>query len=534
MTKQPNIVVIIADHVAFEGHYGQDRFEYRWPNLEKIAGKGCWFDKAYAITPICTPSRASFLTGKRPDKHGLRWNSEYPIPHNRRDFRADERLYCDALNDAGYDNYYYGKWHCGVNKTAQDYGLTGWSLPEYGNLYASTAYKAYLARIGEEQPRCRIDYHLLRPELNGSEVLMDPDEPWDFMDGAGVLLGSPEVQEQFFVANMAIDQLNEIARAPREEPFSMVISLWGPHHPYYPSQDYVDQIDHAAIPPYPSFDEDLNDKPWRYRVQRDLRCQHRAFERWPSWDIWQKVMGHCYAAGLQTDAAIGRIADCLADTGLDQDTLFIITADHGDGIAAHGAGWDKYSSFTEEIGRIPLVMTWPSHIPEGSKVKAPVNLLDVTATFLSAGQARVEHPLPLDGDDLLPLIKGETHRQSMICDHFGHSGDISFQKILYRDGWKYTACWGDDDELYDLNTDPFELNNLRSDTTTTQRQYEMRAEIIEHLEARRTERRAWKPAEFWEDGIVFSSPEWPREETLLLYKLTELQKAADQSGSMSP
>ncbi len=521
MTKRPNIVVILADHVAFAGHYRSDRFDYDWPNLERIAEQGAWFERAYAITPVCTPSRASFLTGKRPDKHGLRWNSEYPIPYNRTEFREDEELYADHLSKAGYDNHYIGKWHCGVNKTAADYGLKGWSLPEYGNLYASDAYKEYLTRIGEAQPMCRIEHHLLQPDLNGQDVLMDPAEPWDYMDGAGVLQGSKEVQEQFFVANTACDQLR--ALQGQDQPFSMVISMWGPHHPYYPSQEFADLVDPAAIPKYPSFDEDLSAKPWRYRVQRDLRCQHRAFERWPDWETWQTVLARCYAAGLQTDAAIGRIADCLDEMGLADDTLFVVTADHGDGIAAHGAGWDKYSSFTEEVARIPLVIKYPGVVPTGARVSAPVNLLDVTATICAAASADpCDHPLPMDGDNLIPLTTGEVQRDTMMCDHFGHSGDVSFQKILYQDHWKYVACWGDGDELYNLATDPFEMTNLVDDPELDALRAKMRKHIIADLENRRSERRAWKPAEFWEDGIVFSSPEWPRDETLLLYKLKTL------------
>lgn len=522
MEKRPNIVMILADHVAFAGHYGEERFDYRWPRLEEIAAKGAWFEKAYAITPVCTPSRASFLTGKRPDKHGLRWNSEYPIPYNRQEFRDDERLYCDHLKQAGYDNYYFGKWHCGVSKTAQDYGLKGWSLPEYGNLYRSEEYKTYLKEIGEEQPKCLIEHHLLQPELNGKTVVMDPDEPWDYMDGAGILLGPSEVQEQFFVAKKATDKLETLAS--HNQPFSMMISLWGPHHPYYPSQEFADKINPADIPPYPSFDENLDDKPWRYRVQRDLRCQHRAFERWPEWSTWQTVMARCYAAGLQTDAAIGQVFDCLERTGLAQNTLFIVAADHGDGIAAHGAGWDKYSTFSEEVGRIPLVMHLPTEIPAGSKVTSPVNLLDVTATILDAADAKPEHhPLPMDGESLLPFARNEKVRDHMICDHYGHSGDISFQKILYSDGWKYVSVWGDDDELYNLTNDPFELHDKINDTTTQARQKQMRDIIIEHIKTRRAERSNWHPAEFWEDGIVFSSPEWPREETLHLYKLNTQQ-----------
>lgn len=521
MTDQPNIVVILADHVAFAGHYNSDRYPYTWPNLEAVAKEGAAFEKAYAITPVCTPSRASFLTGKRPDKHGLRWNSEYPIPYNRQEFRPDETLYSSHLEGVGYENFYFGKWHCGVDKTASDYGLNGWSLSEYGNLYASQRYKDYLEAIGESQPTCRIDHHLLRPELDGTEVLMDPHEPWDFMDGAGVLLGSAEVQEQFFVANLAIERIRQIAKEKRTKPFSMVVSMWGPHHPYYPSQEFADLINPEDIPPYPSFDENLDTKPWRYRIQRDLRCQHRAFERWPNWKIWQTVMARCYAAGLQTDAAIGRISDSLKAAGLFENTLFIVTADHGDGIAAHGAGWDKYSSFTEEVGRVPLVMRWPNGLSKGRTVSSPVNLLDVTATMLAAAstETQFDHPLKPDGENLLPMINEGVERDGMVCDHFGHSGDVLFQKILYLDGWKYTSVWGDGDELYDLKTDPFELKNRIDDPSTFARQTDMRKRILEHIQERRAERSKWHKAEFWEDGIVFSSPEWPREETLQVYKL---------------
>ncbi len=515
----PNIVVIVADHVAFAGHYGDSGYRYRWPVLERLAAQGAWFDRAYAITPVCTPSRASLLTGKRPDKHGMRWNCEYPIPYNRTEFRDDEVLYCQALAKVGYDNHYVGKWHVGTEHGPQHYGLHGWSLPEYGNVYSCDAYQEYLQRIGQPRPRCHIEHHLLQPELSGTTVPMTPETPWDFMDGAGILSGPAEVHEQFFVANMAADQLRDIAANPSEKPFSMVVSLWGPHHPYYPSQEFAELVNPADIPQYPSFDETLDDKPLRYRIQRDLRCQHRAFERWPDWKTWQTVLARCYASGLQTDAAIGRITSCLTELGLDDNTLLVVTADHGDGIASHGAGWDKYSSYTEEVGRVPLVMRWPGQIEPQTKVSDPVNLLDVTATVLSAAGATVSHPLSLDGEDLLPVMRGEQSREQMICDHFGHSGDVCFQKILYANGWKYVSAFSAGDELYNLEQDPYELNNVISDESTFDRQHAMRAQLIVHYEERRAEREAWHAQEFWEKGVVYSSAEWPRDETLHLYQL---------------
>jgi arylsulfatase A-like enzyme len=86
--KRPNILLIIIDHVAIAGHYGNDRYPYTWPNLENFAGQGAWFERAYTVAPICTPARASIMTGQRPSRHGLRWNSEYSILQDLKDFRG--------------------------------------------------------------------------------------------------------------------------------------------------------------------------------------------------------------------------------------------------------------------------------------------------------------------------------------------------------------------------------------------------------------------------------------------------------------
>ena len=140
-TKKPNILLIIVDHVAFAGHYGNDRYPYTWPNLESFAKQGAWFERAYAAAPICTPARASIMTGQRPSRHGLRWNSEYNIIQNLKDFRGGQKLYSHATSAQGYRNAYVGKWHCGLNRLPIDYGIEGWGLPEYGNVYGSKKYK---------------------------------------------------------------------------------------------------------------------------------------------------------------------------------------------------------------------------------------------------------------------------------------------------------------------------------------------------------------------------------------------------------
>ena len=105
--------------------------------------------------------------------------------------------------------------------------------------------------------------------------------------------------------------------------------------------ELAEKIDPSEIQPYPSFAEDMRNKPFRFGIHRDLRCDFRAHERWPDWSTWQTVMARCYAQGLQTDAAIGQLLAALDRTGGADNTLVIVTADHGDAIASHGAGCDE-------------------------------------------------------------------------------------------------------------------------------------------------------------------------------------------------
>ncbi|MHC4365482.1 MAG: sulfatase-like hydrolase/transferase, partial [Planctomycetota bacterium] len=100
---KPNILFIITDHHAYCGHDREGEFEYKWPLFEKFCHEGIRFDRAYSVCPLCTPARASMLTGVYPSSHGLMWNTYYADMH---DFRDGQKLYTDYLSQAGYRNAY--------------------------------------------------------------------------------------------------------------------------------------------------------------------------------------------------------------------------------------------------------------------------------------------------------------------------------------------------------------------------------------------------------------------------------------------
>jgi arylsulfatase A-like enzyme len=479
---KPNILLIITDHQAFYGHDRPKEYEYKWPRFERFASECVRFDRAYSECPICTPARASMMTGQYPSKHGLIWNTGTAYTGNLDDFRQGQLLYSHHLSRAGYRNAYVGKWHCGDQKLPIDYGIEGWGLPGYGKVYMSDAYLAYSEACGFGPSRARIEHSGDNPDWEGQTLVLHDASPWKFMNASGVLVGPPEAHEEQFVAHLAVEKLRELARS--DQPWSLVASFWGPHQPYYPSEAFAAMVDPRAIPEYPSFRDDLKGRPLRHLEHRDFH--HTGTRRWRDWPTWQEILARCYAQALQLDAAIGRILDTLDELRATQDTLVIWLADHGDAVACHGGLWDKASTYIEEVARVPMAVRWPSAFGESRRADLVSNM-DVTATMLEAAGAVV--PEYMDSRSLLPLCRGEGKRpDTLICEHNGHGEDI-LQRIVITDRYKYVAALYDGDELYDLEKDPYETHNLTDSASHRDIKEDLRGRIIEHIE-RTHDRRA--------------------------------------------
>jgi arylsulfatase A-like enzyme len=474
MSSKPNIIIILADHQAYYGHQREGEFDYRWPNFDAFAAQGVRFERAYTVLPLCSPARASLWTGVYPSRHGLRWNNEARHTFNRWEFEQGQRLYSHYLSQTGYRNAYVGKWHCGEKRLPVDYGIDGWSLPGYGKVYASAAYRRYAAELGLGEARAYVEHYLGRPEWRSTIHSMDIPVPWH---GSGILQGPPEAHEEFFIAHLAISKLRELSRS--SQPFSLVVSLWGPHQPFYPTEPYASMVEPNDIPEYPSFRDDLSGRPLRYFIHRDIL--KRSAAQWSDWSTWQEILARCYGQGLQLDAAVGRILKALDELGLAQDSLVVWCADHGDAIASHGGLWDKGSTFTEEVGRVPLAIRWPQGFKGGKHVEQLVSNMDVTATLLEA--AGVAVPDEMDSRNLLPLCRdGEPAAwpEYLICEHHGVS-DILPQRIIIGRRHKYVAALFDSDELYDLEADPYEMNNLVDAPEQANVRRDLRERVIEHM-----------------------------------------------------
>ena len=420
------------------------------------------------------------MTGVYPSVHGLRWNTEARhMPGNRSDFATGTQLYSHYLSQEGYRNAYVGKWHCGHERLPVDYGIEGWSLPDYGKVYVSDAYRAYAEERGLGDARARIEHYLGRPEWEGETLVLHDPSPWRFMNGSGVLAGPPEAHEEFFVAHLAAEKLKRLARA--SQPWSLVASFWGPHQPYYPTEPYAGMVDRKGIPPYPSFEDECEGRPLRHLIHRDL-THGPPRKWWPEWPTWQEVVARCYEQQLELDAAVGRLLDALDETGAAENTMVIWLADHGDALASHGGVWDKASTFSEEVARVPMAIRWPKELPAGLRTNRLVSNMDATATMLDAAGAPV--PRTMQSRSLLPLARdpdGSDWLDELVCEHNGHGDDI-LQRIVITDRYKYVAAVFDGDELYDLKEDPHEMRNLVRSEEHADVEREMRARLIEHIE----------------------------------------------------
>jgi arylsulfatase A-like enzyme len=471
--------LIITDHEAYYGHDGTDETAYIWPNYEAFCDEGVRFERAYSVSPVCSPARASMMTGVYPSVHGLMWNTEADHSFNRVDFQPGQLLYSHYLSQAGYRNAYVGKWHCGHERLPIDYGIEGWALPDYGKVYMSEAYRRYAQERGLGDARARIEFNIDHPEWSGRTLRLHDPSPWRFMNGSGVLVGPAEAHEEFFVAHLAVEKLRELST--HGQPFSLVASFWGPHQPYFPTEPYASMFDPETIPVYPSFDDDLEGRPLRYLTHREL--SHPSAARWPDWAIWQRVLARCYGQGLQTDAAVGQILQALEDLGLAQDTLVIWVADHGDAVASHGRLWDKASTFIEEVARVRLALRWPQGVEGDQCIDRLVSNMDVTATMLEG--AGVAIPPDLHSRSLMPLCADAPSvawPDQLVCEHHGH-GHLLPQRIILCGRYKYVAALFDGDELYDLEADPWELRNLIEDPAHADVRADLRARLTAHIEA---------------------------------------------------
>ena len=454
-----NILLIQTDQQRrdFLGVYGNE--VVRTPNVDRLSAGGVVFDHAFTPCPLCAPARASLITGKRPVRHGILRNPESGSVGGR-DFLRRETTLAEILRRRGYRSTICGKWHVGTTLSPGECAFEGIFYPGYGYPAEHPHYLAWLEKLGARFT-LREEFYGRRPGGARGPLL------------AAIQVGPEEASVPHYLVEMAVAVLRRAAALG--EPFLLRVDFWGPHAPYIIPERFARMYDPDDLPPWSNFADDLAAKPLIQRaMQRYWGVQDFT------WREWSRLVAMCYGYMSLIDEEVGRLLAVLEEEGLADDTAVFFTSDHGGMVGAHGLA-DKGPYLYEEVIRVPLVARLPGQTgPRRSP--APVYNFDLMPTILDL--AGCEVPAGLDARSLLPILRGEREtvreERPVFIECHGHQTPYP-QRLVRTDTAKYVFNAAEDDELYDLESDPGELVNLASDPGRAPLLWEMRRLLEKHL-----------------------------------------------------
>ncbi|MGF1341220.1 sulfatase-like hydrolase/transferase [Streptomyces flavovirens] len=430
-----NLLFLMTDQHRVDtlGCYGNPHVAT--PNLDRLAATGTRFDRFYTPTAICTPARASLLTGQAPFRHRLLANYERNVGYLE-DLREDAFTFPAALAERDYRLGLVGKWHGGTHRNAASYGFEGPDLPGWHNPVDHPDYLAYLEERGLPPYRISDPVRGTAPGGNPGNLL------------AARLHQPVEATFEHYLATRAIEQLEEYAAGGR--PFFLATHFFGPHLPYLLPDAYYDLYDPALVELPPSVAETFEGKP---PVQRNYSA-HWAFDTIPI-ETSRKLIAVYWGYVTLIDEQIGRILTRLDELGLGEDTSVFFTADHGEFTGAHRLH-DKGPAMYEDIYRIPGIVRIPGAPPQVRDEL--VSLTDCTATLLEL--AGCDTSPAVDSRSLVPLVRGEEPGWpgELVAEFHGHHFPYP-QRMIRDDRYKLVVNPESVNELYDLEADPHELSN---------------------------------------------------------------------------
>ncbi len=438
------------------------------PLQRRLAARGKRFTRAYTALPVCSPARATMMTGRYPHNHGLTENEGRF--GGRAGLDSSDILLTDVLRAEGYRCAWFGKWHLSLDLDASAFGLSGYAPADYGYPYASQDYRAYLQRNALPDPIARIE---LSGELGvrpGTPVNLSQAEDWfGFEAGSALLEGPAETHEAFFVAELAERWLRDLPDAP----FFARVDTWGPHPPYIVGAPFADMFADLESAASPNLGLDLKMRPAHHAAYRDywreiLDDRSLDFAR-----LSRRALQH--AALCET--ALVRLLDVLEERRRLENTIIVFSADHGDAVASNGGVMNKGGLMVEETLRIPLLISGPG-IRSGRDDNLVCNV-DLAPTLLDlCGVAAPE----MDGTSLVPLLRGSgcLSRDGLMTEHYGLKTP-AWQRAFHKERWKLVVQQDGFTELYDLADDPAETRNLAESAAFAGTVREMRGGLAEAL-----------------------------------------------------
>src|SRR5262245_2443897 len=432
----PNILFILIDDLRW------DEVDYPFvkvPNIQRIAREGVRFRNAFVTTPLCSPSRASYLTGQYPHKHGITDNTD----HSPRSYELV--TFPRLLHDAGYETAFLGKWHMGV----------------------------------DDNPRPGIDHWV---SVKGQGSYLDPEFNVN---------GRSETKHGYFT-NILNDYALDFLKRKHTKPFLLYISHKAVHPDliqyadgsvsdpnggkFIPAERYKNIYVDAQLSHRPNYAKPPEDKPSLLRQIGDLPPLG------PKTVTDDETIRNRLRMLASVEDGVSDIFKTLESQKQLDNTLIIFTSDEGYFYGEHGLSKERRLAYEESI-RIPLFMRWPKMIKAGSFVDQFTLNIDIAPTLLEIGGAPAQKEI--HGRSLVALLRGEKvpWRDSFLIEYFSDRVFPRVFKMGYQairsEQWKYIHYTDLDgmDELYDLKADPYEIKNLAAGSQARETEAQMQAKL---------------------------------------------------------
>ena len=440
--ERPNILIFMNDQQGAEptmpGH------PCATPNADRLAAEGVLFANAYTCTAHCCPSRASFMTGLMPSRHGV-YNNVLNDAAIHESLNPGVTTFSEVLAGNGYNLAYSGKWHVSATEGPSERGWETYFSSAVEGEWHGTRWERYRAMAQEpEDTSPRGQGELDRPgwgryRLYGTRPADPETDPFNPHDLQAIQSG--------------IRALNNLASG--NKPWCLYVGPVGPHDPYIIPEHYATMYDPASIELPPSFYDNLLDKPRVYQRQRQFWNQM-------SEDEYRQAIAHYWGFCTMQDDLLGMVLDALDESGQAENTLVIFMSDHGDYCGAHGLFMKGVAAF-DECYHIPCIMRWPRGIKNpGRVIDEYISHIDFAPTFCQMTGCQMPES---SGRSMIPLLhdKEMVDWPDAIYSQMNGVELYYSQRFVRTHEWKYVYNGFDFDELYNLVEDPHCMRNLAQD-----------------------------------------------------------------------
>ncbi|MGI9352072.1 MAG: sulfatase family protein [Rhizobiaceae bacterium] len=457
--KKPNIILIYPDQMRYDCMSPSGNKVIKTPHLQRLADEGATFDNAFTSYPLCCPFRASMMTGKYAQGHGM-YQNHFPL-------RADQEFLGERVKEAGYQTLYVGKWH-----------LEGGPKPGFVPPHRRFGFDRF---VGFNRGHQYLDGIFWR----------DTDQPYRC-----------KRYEPDYQTDHLLEFIDQARAEDPDKPFLGYISYGPPHHPNEMPDHWRKMYDPAEVPLPPGvLDAQQQARIQAERLKYDCAGNEKAAHRSRCAYNTKPVMepeteeevrvfiAEYYGMISCIDHNVGRILDHLDSLGIADDTMVVFFSDHGDMLGEHGYFCGVKPQGHRAAMQVPFIVRYPDRLQGGKRVDEMIDVgVDTPVTLLDLAGAKPFSEA--DGQSYLPLLDGEGQgRDAIMYQMFrmddGAKGEFTPvpERGIRTKEWLYVRQPSRRKYLYDQNADPNELNNLVDDPRYGDLMDAFDKQIKEHMEA---------------------------------------------------